>query len=294
MHGLNKEIFKDITLLYVEDDEMTLEEISYFLKRYGKELFIAKDGVEGLELFKKKRPDIVITDIQMPKLSGLNMAEKIFEIDPSIPIVITTAHSESESLSKAIELGIDKYLLKPINMQEILAIIKKSLYLDTLEKRNSSYEEYIQFILDCNSTFMFVMNSNNVEYANKSLLNLMGFENLDTFNEQINKCKNLFDIDELKANENWIDYVIANKEQRHLLRLKSSKCEKLFKREFYVSYKYFEKMNKSVFVFVDKNEEKLEKIYNISNKLVNDLNNGISNENLMNELKSILNISSRN
>ncbi|AXH08935.1 hypothetical protein CP960_12840 [Malaciobacter halophilus] len=294
MSNFTKQTFKDITLLYVEDDEMTLEEISYFLKRYVKKLLIAKNGVEGLELFKNHKVDIVITDIQMPKLNGLNMVEKMLEINPSVPVVITTAHSESTNLTKAIELGIDKYLLKPINMQEILAIIKKSLYLESLEKQNNSYEDYIQFILDSNSTFMFVMNSNSIEYANKSFLELLGFEDMFSFKEQIKKCEDLLQIDDLNTDENWIEHLIKHPEKRHLVRLKNStKCERLFKREFFVSYKYFESMNKSVFVFVDKNEEKLEQISEIISKMIDKLNEGVSSQSLMNELKNILNITNR-
>ena len=155
----DKELFKDVTLLYVEDDIMTLEEISFFLKKYVKNLIIAKNGQEGLELFKKYKPDMVITDIQMPVMNGLEMSERIFEIAPDTPIAITTAFSDGNYIMKAIELGIDKYIIKPINMLEILAVIQKSLNL-TSSSKDDHYEEYIQFILDSNPTFMFIMHLN--------------------------------------------------------------------------------------------------------------------------------------
>lgn len=129
MRVYDKELFKNITLLYVEDDLMTQEEVSFFLKRYVKELYVANNGVEGLELFKKHNPDMVITDIQMPIKNGLVMAEEIYKINPAVPIAVTTAYSDSEYLMNAIELGIDKYIIKPINMIEILAVIQKSLNL---------------------------------------------------------------------------------------------------------------------------------------------------------------------
>lgn len=293
MLEFSKELFKNVSVLYVEDDQMTIDEIEYFLKKYIKELYIAKNGQEGLEFFKKYKPNIIITDIQMPVMNGLVMAEKIFEIDPSIPIVVTTAFSESDYIIKAIELGIDKYILKPLNMQELLAIIHKSLYLEKLQKENSDYEDYIHFILDTNPTFMFVMHSNEIEYVNKKLLNLLGLEDIDSLKEQIKDNKSLVKFDEDIDVKNWVEYISSNSHKRHLVKLKNTQNNKFFQREFYVSYRYFENMDKSVFIFIDKNEEKLEQIGNVTSKLIENLEVGISNELLMGELKKILDISNR-
>lgn len=270
MKNFNKELFENITLLYVEDDEMTLEEISFFLERYVKKLIIAKNGQEGLELYKKHNPDMVITDIQMPVMNGLDMAKKIFEINPSVPIAVTTAYSDSSYLMNAIEIGIDKYILKPIDMMEVLAVIQKSLHLSC--NNTKVYEEYIQFILDTNPTFMFIMNSNKVEYVNKSLLNLLGYENLNSFNDQIKECKELFEFDDLIVDdENYIDYIIQNPEEKFLVSLKNKNCELYYDRKFYVTYKYFENMNKSVFVFTEEISNKLVKINSIVKDLVHSI-----------------------
>ncbi len=293
MLEFSKELFNDISVLYVEDDQMTLDEIEFFLKRYVKNLYIAKNGQEGLELFKKYKPNIIITDIQMPIMNGLVMAEKVFEIDPSIPIVVTTAFSESDYIIKAIELGIDKYILKPLNMQELLAIIHKSLYLEKLQKENSNYEDYIHFILDSNPTFMFVMHSNEIEYVNKKLLNLLGLDNIESLKEQLKNNNSLVEFGEDINMSNWLEYISANSHKRHLVKLKNAKNNKFFQREFYISYRYFKNMDKSVFIFIDKNEEKLEQINNVTLKLIKNLEVGISNEFLMDELKKILDISTR-
>ncbi len=136
---------------------------------------------------------MIISDIQMPVMNGLEMCEKIFKIDPSIPVALTTAYSDSSYLMKAIELGIDKYIIKPINMLEILAVIQKSLNLESNQKE-VHYEDYIQFILDSNPTFMFIMHSDEVEYANRRFLDLMGYENVISLKEQISSCESLFEI----------------------------------------------------------------------------------------------------
>lgn len=270
MRVYDKELFKDITLLYVEDDLMTQEEVSFFLKRYVKELYVANNGEEGLDLFKKHNPDMVITDIQMPIKNGLKMAEEIYKINPSVPIAVTTAYSDSEYLMNAIELGIDKYIIKPINMIEILTVMQKSLNL-SLEKKNcnSVNSDYIQFILDTNPTFMFIMHCNKVEFANKKLLDILGHESITSFNEHIEKFDNLIELIDLDLNINWIDYLVNNPETKHLVRLNGSNSS--LKREFYVTYKYFESMNKSVFIFVDKNEENLKKINFLTSELIEKL-----------------------
>jgi YesN/AraC family two-component response regulator len=287
MKKFDKELFKNVTLLYVEDDPMTLEEVSFFLERYVKKLIIAKNGEEGLELFIKHNPDMVITDIQMPIKNGLKMAEEIFKINPSVPIAVTSAYSDGSYLMNAIELGIDKYIIKPINMMEILAVIQKSLQL-SLPKNSfeNDHSDYIQFILDSNPSFMFIMHCNKVEFANKKLLDLLGHDTIISFNEQIENFNNLVELLNVDTNKNWIDYLLENKEKKHLVKLKNK--EAYLKKEFYVSYKYFENMNKSVFLFVDTNEEKLQRINYLTNNLINDIKGSIPFENIEIKLEEIL------
>lgn len=266
MKTFDKDSFRNITLLYVEDDEMTLEEISFFLKKYVKKLIVAKNGEEGLELFKEHTPDMVITDIQMPIMNGLEMSKKILEINPSIPIAVTTAYSDSEYLINAIEIGIDKYLLKPINMMDVLAVMHKSLQLNYID--SSAHQEYVQFILDENPTFMIIMNSNKVEYINKSLLKLLGYDNLSSFNEQISDCKELFEFNDLKVEDNYIDYIVTHPNDKFLVALKNANSEIYYDRKFYISYKHFENMNKSIFLFIEEISSKSEEINEILEDLI--------------------------
>ncbi len=117
---------ENIKILFVEDDEGIREELASFLGRYAKAgLYIAKDGVEGLTLFHRHQPDIVISDIKMPKMTGIEMVKKIRETDPDIPVVFTTAHSDSAYFMEAIELQVDSYLLKPIELKQLRRKIKK-------------------------------------------------------------------------------------------------------------------------------------------------------------------------
>ncbi len=120
-------MFKNIKILYVEDDLEIAEEINYFLKSRVKVLYSAYNGREGLNLYEEHQPDIVITDIQMPVMNGLEMSQKIREIDRSVPIVITSAHNDNAFLTRAIELGISGYVVKPVNLMVMVETIKKVL-----------------------------------------------------------------------------------------------------------------------------------------------------------------------
>jgi len=115
------------TILYVEDDNDTQEEVAKTLHRIFKEVYLANDGAHGLELFKKHSPNIVITDIQMPKQNGLEMSKSIKELSATTPIIITTAFNDEHFFIKAIEAGVDAFLLKPIDKQKLYEALFKTV-----------------------------------------------------------------------------------------------------------------------------------------------------------------------
>lgn len=120
---------KDITVLYCEDEEYLRDVTKGILASFTKEQLIAEDGQIGLELFKQNQNsiDLIITDVNMPNMNGLEMAKEIKAINPNMPIIVATAFSNSEYLLEAIELGVDKYVLKPINIKKLLDTMNQSL-----------------------------------------------------------------------------------------------------------------------------------------------------------------------
>ena len=111
----DQDYLKTLTVLYVEDDIDTREQFSDFLRRSVGILITAENGVAGLEAFKKHAPDIVVTDILMPQIDGLTMAGKILAKTPSVPIIVVTAFEQTDYLMRAINMGIEKYVTKPVN-----------------------------------------------------------------------------------------------------------------------------------------------------------------------------------
>jgi DNA-binding response OmpR family regulator len=106
---------QEISLLYIEDDKDIQEIYLDAINEYVDKVHLAHDGEEGYEVYVATKPDIILLDINMPKLDGLSLAKKIREIDTDVKIIITTAYAEQDKLLKAIELYLIKYILKPID-----------------------------------------------------------------------------------------------------------------------------------------------------------------------------------
>ena len=117
----------DLVVLYVEDDDETREGVADSLRMRVKELVLAKDGKEGLEMFKSKSPAIVITDIKMPVMNGLVMAREIKKLNRKIPIIVTTAYNDTDLLIECIDIGINQFVLKPIIISKLIDSIQKCL-----------------------------------------------------------------------------------------------------------------------------------------------------------------------
>jgi len=114
----NHMLLENFTILYVEDDPDTQRLIKKILESSAKEVYVASDGEEGLLLYKEKNPDIVLTDICMPKMDGLEMSKEIRTISATQPIAIFTAFDEPDYLKKASQLDIGTYLLKPFDRKQ--------------------------------------------------------------------------------------------------------------------------------------------------------------------------------
>ena len=120
---MNK-ILKNLTVLLVEDDSDSKKIMHDVLSDNFEKVFTAQNGDEGLKKFKKYNPNMVITDVFMPISDGLDMTRYIKEISKDTPVIVLSAHSEKETLLKAIDVGVDKYLIKPIMAEDLLKTIE--------------------------------------------------------------------------------------------------------------------------------------------------------------------------
>ena len=107
------------SLLYIEDEATTREMVVAYLDEFFTDIYEATNGEEGLELYHEKKPDIIITDIEMPKMNGLKFASLVRKEDETTPLIITTAYTSVEYLLEATELNLIKYLVKPIEEERL-------------------------------------------------------------------------------------------------------------------------------------------------------------------------------
>jgi diguanylate cyclase (GGDEF)-like protein len=190
---LDLTVLEEITLLYVEDDKSIREIYGERLKKLVKQIYIGKDGEEGLSLFKSWRPDIVLTDIQMPNMSGLDMIKAIREISEDTPIIITTAFSESDFFQKAISLHVDGYLIKPIDKGELFFELQKLSKQTILKREERKNRELLQLMIDFQESMNLILQESSVVFANRSFLKKFEVGSIEEFNSRENSfLKELF------------------------------------------------------------------------------------------------------
>ncbi len=132
---MQKELLKklqNLTVLYAEDEIGIRQNIADSLGYYVKEVFEAANGAEAFDLYEEKKPDIILSDIQMPVLDGIEFVKKVRKTNREIPIVMITAHTDKEYLLEAVELHMEKYIVKPIELEDLFEVLEKCVkVLDT-------------------------------------------------------------------------------------------------------------------------------------------------------------------
>jgi len=167
----------NISILYVEDEENVRAMLSRFLKRFCDELYVAQNGEKGLELYKEHKPDIVISDIKMPKMNGLEMIKEIKSIDSTQLVLLLSAHSDSEYLFEAINLNVDGYVLKPIDLDvvnekitQLIRIIENQKAVEALKESEEKFRTITQISL----TGIFIYQEKFI-YVNPAFCEITGY-----------------------------------------------------------------------------------------------------------------------
>lgn len=201
-----KEKLKTLTLLYVEDEEGIRKNIADSLRYYLKDVYEASNGEEGYLLYKAKSPSIILSDIHMPILNGIEFIKKVRQKDRSTPVVMITAHTDKEYLLEAVELHMEKYLVKPIELDllfEVLAQCVKMLEINKIIKLN----------IDDNYSYDF--DKKELYYKNENVI-LNKKEML--FFEVLIKNQNRVTTYEELQNEVWGDDIMTDSALRSLVR----------------------------------------------------------------------------
>jgi len=143
-----KPIASEFNLLYVEDEEITRERFSFYFIKIFKNVYTAENGDEGLTRFEENNIDIIITDVNMPIMNGLDFSRIIKDAHPTVPIILMTANTGTDCFIQAIDIGIDKFLMKPIVLDKLSFALKEMLHTLKTYKENIRLEELSHTLTD--------------------------------------------------------------------------------------------------------------------------------------------------
>ncbi len=191
---INKDFLKNLTLLYVEDDEIARIKLAKILRRIFKNVLLASNGLEGYILFQEQqlasqKIDLILSDINMPKMNGVEMLESIRELDSEVPIIYTTARTESEYLLRAIELNVNHYVLKPIDTEDIIMriqkVCEKKYYENLIQSKNRELAQYLN-IIDNVAVIIKIDAKGNVQFVNSLFLETSAYESAELIGKTFN------------------------------------------------------------------------------------------------------------
>ncbi len=136
------------TILLVDDEEILRESISDFLEDRNYRVITAENGYVALELFKKETPDLILSDLRMPEMDGLELLEKITAISPETPFVVVSGTGRISDTVQALQLGAWDYILKPVqDLDIIIYAVEKCLERVKLQRQNKRYQEDLESLV---------------------------------------------------------------------------------------------------------------------------------------------------
>ena len=263
---------KKYSILYVDDDESYRELMKDILSMFFDNVIMAKDGVEALKLYKEFTPKIVITDINMPQMDGLQLIEEIQKVNLEVSFIILTGFIENKHLLKALELGINKYLIKPLNKEVFFERLYESIFdLEFINQFEVMQEEkeLLTLVLELSPVFTVLERDGKIKYINNAFLNFLGYE---SYEECIKKNENLYTF--IKNEMSNVVYKNYEEYERDALNFEENDKKVYIKdksnilKAFQLTNKFYPNINTLVSVFtdinnIDKDNRELKKLSEI-------------------------------
>jgi len=222
-------ISENKTLLYVEDNTGLRGNMSKLIGRVFKNIILAEDGEDGYNSFIENEPDIIITDLNMPKMNGFKMLKKIRATELDTRVIILSAHDSKEHLHKAIAFGVFRYLHKPAQLPELINAIYEALLSINKEEERRIFINQMQSVFNYQNSMVVMMHNKKFTLSNKRFLEFFDVNDLEDFNEKFQ------DIDSMLLEHNeflyttpdltWQDNIILHPEELFHTKIKNSQGE---------------------------------------------------------------------
>lgn len=195
----------NITVLYVEDDPVIRQEFTHFLNRFFFKVDTAANGKEGLKTALSYDYDLIISDIEMPHMNGLDMIEKIKERKPHQATLLVSAHHEIPMMQRSIEIGVDGYLFKPILPHQTIELLHKVVSHIEQEKENVRYKIHLEKLVEAKSQKLLQL---------YTIDRISGLYTLGKFEEDLLQCSDvslaLFKINDFKSLNDFYGYEVGD------------------------------------------------------------------------------------
>jgi PAS domain S-box-containing protein len=194
---IKNDYLKSLNVLYVEDEPTTAKKFSSILRKIFNEVFYAPNGLEALDIFENNNINLIISDINMPILDGLELSKRVRQIDQNIPIILISARNESDTLLEAIDLNIDSYILKPISLDNFIEKIDGVSKKIEAKENQKILDQYKQVIDDASIVIKFDIDGK-ITYINKQYSEITGYKleeirgNYFNFNQHIDEKSSIY------------------------------------------------------------------------------------------------------
>jgi len=205
---------QELSLLYAEDNKNLQQQAMKVFTKIFPHVYVCSNVQEGMELFKTHLPEVVITDINMPGMSGIDMARRIKKIEPFTKVIITSAFDDKEHLFGAIDANVSKYLKKPISASVLVEALEHVVDEILFEKNKDMFEHYVRDAFEYQDTMLILIKGEEVLIVNKKCLEFFQKESFEEFSEIFADFGTLF----LKHN----NFLYSHQSGEWLKRLKES------------------------------------------------------------------------
>ena len=173
-----QELAKHFSILYVEDNESLRKNATKLFKKFFSHVDVAEDGEKGLSLFKENRYPIVVSDIKMPHMDGMELTNHIHKIKPQTKVIIMSAFDDKELLLEGIKLGVFRFLKKPVNVSELSSVLTEAILEIKHEQHESLFQMHLKNIFEYQSSMVVLLIEGSVVLANDIFLDFFGYESV--------------------------------------------------------------------------------------------------------------------